>query len=53
MLNEKKNTFIIRLSFNSKMVKILKTDNLCFFLMKYIQGGNLEDYIKEKKYIKI
>ena len=31
-----------------KLVKTLKTDSLCFFLMEYIEGKSLEEYINSK-----
>ena len=31
-----------------KLVKTLKTENLCFFLMEYISGKSLEEYINSK-----
>ncbi len=52
MLNEKKILLSLDYPLIVKLVKTLKTDNLCFFLMEYIQGGNLEDYIIGKKIYK-
>lgn len=32
-----------------KLVKTLKTDNFCFFLMEHINGTTLEEYVSSKK----
>ena len=48
ILNEKNVLLSLDFPLIVKLVKTLKTENLCFFLMEYISGKSLEEYINSK-----
>ena len=52
ILTEKKILLSLDYPLIVKLVKTLKTESLCFFLMEYIQGKTIEDYVIQKKIYK-
>ena len=52
LLTEKKIMLSLDYPLIIKLVKTLKTDNLCFFLLEFINGINLEDLISSKVILK-
>ena len=48
ILNEKRIMLSIDHPFIVKMVKTMKNNNYCFFLLEYINGKNLEEYLSTR-----
>ena len=51
-LSERRIMLMLDHPFIIKMVKTLKTEDFCFFLMEYVNGKNLDEYLNERKLIK-
>ncbi len=49
---EKKIMLALDHPFILKFVKSLKNDEYCFFLLEYINGKNLDEYLTERKYLR-
>jgi cGMP-dependent protein kinase len=51
-ISEKKIMQQIDHPFIIKYVKSLKNENYCFFLLEFINGKNMDDYLTERKYLR-
>jgi len=51
-ISEKKIMQAIEHPFIIKFVKTLKNEHSCFFLLEYINGKNLDEYLNKRKYIR-
>lgn len=49
---EKKIMLALDHPFILKYVKTMKNDTYCFFLLEFINGKNLDDYLSERKYLR-
>ena len=52
LLNERKIMLTLDHPFIVKLIKTLKNKNFCFFLIEYINGINLDDYLNQKEKFK-
>ena len=52
LLNERKIMLMLDHPFIVKLIKTLKNKNFCFFLIEYINGINLDDYLNQKEKFK-